>query len=146
MNVERVERLKRIVFLLLIISVESGLMSGCAALGGADVKSDEYIAERALQRWNALIDGDFKKAYEFESPGYRKSKSLDYYRKQFGGWVAWTGARVMHVKRLSDQLAEVRIHLEFDSYQSQTQSMQKDASYFNEKWIYTDDNWWYVSN
>ena len=138
--------MKRTIFLLLVFLVVQLLMSGCATLGGASVNSDEYIAERASRRWKALIEGDFKKAYEFESPGYRQSKSLDYFRKQFGGWVAWTGASVMHVKRLSDHVAEVRIHLEFDSYQSQTQSMQKDASYFNEKWIYADNNWWYVSN
>lgn len=121
------------------------LTTGCAIFGSVDRQSDEYIAERATQRWKALVDGDFKEAYAFESPGYRKAKSLDYFRKQFGGWVAWTGASVMHVKHKADQLAEVRIHLEFESFQRQTESMQKDASYFNEKWIYIDNDWWYVS-
>ncbi len=136
--------LKRATFLALLLTILV-LTTGCAIFGGADRQSDEYIVERATQRWKALVDGDFKKAYKFESPGYRKAKSLSYYRKQFGGWVAWTGASVMHVKHKSEQLVELRIKLEFDSYQRQSESMQKDASYFNEKWIYLEDNWWYVS-
>jgi hypothetical protein len=136
--------LKQATFFVLLVTVLV-LTTGCAIFGGADRQSDEYIVERATQRWKALVDRDFKKAYAFESPGYRKAKSLDYFKKQFGGWVEWTGASVMHVKRKSEQIAEVRIHLNYDSYQRHDDSMQNASSYFNEKWIYTDRNWWYVS-
>lgn len=126
--------------------ISLGLVTGCASLGGVNKKSDEYIAERASQRWKALVDGDFKKAYQLLSPGYRKTKSLDYFKKQFGGWVNWTGATVVSVERTSENIAEVKIHLEFESYQKWTDSLQKNASNFREKWIFTDSDWWYVSN
>ncbi len=136
----------RSVFQSLLVVTVFLLSTGCATFGGVDTRSDEYIAKRAEQRWKALVEGEFKKAYEFESPGYRKAKSLKYFKKQFGGWVEWTGATVKGIKRKSDDVAEVRIQLEYESYQKWSDSMQKSASNFSEKWIYTDRNWWYVSN
>ena len=75
--------LKRAAFFVVLVTALV-FTTGCAIFGGADRQSDGYIAERATQRWKALVDGDFKEAYKFESPGYRKAKSLRYYRKQFG--------------------------------------------------------------
>lgn len=119
---------------------------GCASFGSAEKKGDNYISNRAVQRWNALIAKDYKVAYEYQSPGYRKAKSLDFYSRQFGSWVKWTGVSVQKVHRISDEVAEVDIQLEFEIFQKWSESLQKRTSNFSEKWIYAEGDWWIVSN
>lgn len=119
---------------------------GCASFGSAEKKTDNYISNRALQRWNTLIAKDFKKAYGYQSPGYRKAKSLDFYSRQFGSWVKWTGVKVKTVNRISDEIAEVDIELEFEFFQKWSESLEKRTSNFSEKWIYAEGDWWIVSN
>ena len=132
--------------MLTVLLVVSSLFAGCANLGGADVRSDDYIANRAVQRWKELIDGDFAKAYLFESPAYRKVKSPGYYKGSFGAWTHWTHADVLSVKRVNEHLAVVRIALEYMFFPGRSGVAMKDVSYFDEKWRYVNNEWWHVSN
>lgn len=51
-------------------------LAGCATSQAA---RDRAIPERAQDRWNALLVGDFERAYSFLSPGYRSSRSVTDY-------------------------------------------------------------------
>ena len=49
--------------------VVTGILGGCANLGRSD---KEIVAERAQQRWDLLVKGDFTGAYGFMSPAGRE--------------------------------------------------------------------------
>lgn len=117
----------------------------CSSLIQNKKTDDAYILERANQRWGFLTKGEFKDAYQFETPGYRQSKSLNHYRGQFGGWTKWTGAKALNVNRSSDEIVEVRIELKYDVFLPFGGEVTNDVSYFNEKWIFLENDWWHVS-
>jgi len=65
------------------------LLSGCAT----SVSKESQIEERATARWDALLSGDVVTAYEYLSPGYRSSVSLNQYqRSMLLRQVGWTNA------------------------------------------------------
>ena len=65
------------------------LLSGCAT----SVSKESQIEERATARWDALLSGDMVTAYEYLSPGYRSSVSLNQYQRSLLiRQVSWTNA------------------------------------------------------
>ena len=79
----------------LILSV--GMM-GCAGPAGDSVSSmqnepQKIVADLAAARWEALIKGDFAKAYSYLSPGTREVMSLDLYKAKIRGGT-WKKANV----------------------------------------------------
>ncbi|HAS22545.1 MAG TPA: hypothetical protein DCR51_05255, partial [Idiomarina loihiensis] len=56
---------------------------GCAST--TPVASDDQVADRAQKRLDALVEGDFAKAYSYATPGYRQSVSLSAHKPQFAG-------------------------------------------------------------
>jgi hypothetical protein len=65
------------------------LLSGCAT----SVSKESQIEERATARWDALLSGDMITAYEYLSPGYRSSVSLNQYQRSLlSRQLSWTNA------------------------------------------------------
>lgn len=64
------------------------LLSGCAATGtksdghavAAEGEVPQALQRRAVERWELLIAGDMDKAYEYLTPGYRQTRSLERYK------------------------------------------------------------------
>jgi hypothetical protein len=65
------------------------LLSACAG----NVSKESQIEERATARWDALLSNDVATAYEYLSPGYRSSVSLNQYQRSLLlRQVSWTTA------------------------------------------------------
>jgi hypothetical protein len=114
----------------------AAVMAGCAAvsLGRSD---KEVVAERAQERWNELVKGNFAAAYGYMSPAGRELVSLDAYasglRRGF-----WTGAKVDKVECATDESCEVDVSVE---YQHRGLKMKTPV---REKWIKQRLNWWFL--
>ena len=66
------------------------LLSACAATA----QKQDSMEERVMARWNAVLADDFLAAYDFLSPGFRSSVSLQQYQRALIlQQVKWTGAR-----------------------------------------------------
>ncbi len=115
---------------------------------GCDQKSSSMALtpeQRAVARWDALIAGNWKDAYEFESPGYRQAKTVDDLRQSYGGLIDWKSIEVLEVSMESEKVAVVRLLLK---------SMIYDPGFggegmlipteFKERWLFKDGQWWYV--
>lgn len=77
------------------MGVAIGVLAGCASLGG---KPEDQIKAMANQRWKHLIEGDFDKAYEMATPGFRKVRNLrDYRVRKSAVPVKWLNAEVLSV-------------------------------------------------
>jgi hypothetical protein len=63
-----------------LIAILTLLASACASSGSKSAAQPEQTAsERALARWQAIIDGKSDLAYEFLTPGVRSTKTREAY-------------------------------------------------------------------
>lgn len=123
----------------LILSI--GMM-GCAGSGGGSTQSvqvepQKLVADLAAARWEALIKGDFVKAYSYLSPGTRDVISLDLYKAKIRGGI-WKKANVDSVSCAQDQ-CKVLMAIEY-SYRD----IKSLESRLDENWLRQDGKWWYV--
>ena len=111
------------------------LLAACATM--QDRSDKEVVAERAQTRWNALVAGDFKTAYEMISPAGRTVVSQE-------GWAGtlkrgfWKGARVTDVDCASPEMCEVRLEIEYAFRGSNIKTP------YREKWVKQDGEWWFL--
>jgi hypothetical protein len=113
-------------------------IAGCAMSDSMRRPGDrEMVAERAQERWDALVKGDFAAAYRYISPPGRTLVPQDAYasglKKGF-----WTGAKVQNVQCPSSEACEVDVVID---YQHNGLKMQ---SPLREKWVKQNSNWWFV--
>jgi hypothetical protein len=141
-------------FSMLILGV---MLSGCSENDGKAAKDDKNVADvtqptkeqlvsqRALERWQALIAMDWEKAYEYFSQGSRELKSLAVFKNHMqSAPMLRKGAAMKNVKCEGD-VCDVSIELTY-IYMGSMDAMrgQETTSILKEKWLFLDDNWWYV--
>lgn len=123
------------VFGLLIVSA---LVSGCAALSRSN--SDD-VSVRAVDRQNAFLAGNYEKAYKYMSPGYRNTKSFEYFKMSFQGMSA---AKEFQLKGVDCQESVCKVTISV-SYNVPVVGvgdvhMERDNV---ETWVQLDGNWWF---
>ena len=115
--------------------VAGSLLAGCTGLTAR--APEEAVKERAQARWDALVKGDVKTAYEYFSPGSREGYSLQSYeasiRKGF-----WKKAEVKQVKCESSDRCQADVTIEYEFMGRRTPSGLQEA------WIREGGNWWVV--
>ena len=110
------------------------IAAGCAT---QPPTTDEQLVERkAMERWNAVIAGDYKKAYGFISPAGRALTTAEAYERTFRRGFH-KAARVTEV-RCAQELCDVTLELE---YSHQGRAIKTP---FWEKWVKQDSDWWYL--
>ena len=115
---------------------------GCAHMPDSRT-AEERVADRALERRQALIDGDFEQAYAYLSPGYRENVSLRGYRGRFGGAVSWTDAEVRDVECGAEDActATVLLHYRVSMPRMDAREGQRPIE---EQWVRSDGEWWFL--
>jgi hypothetical protein len=116
-------------------------LAGCGI--GKGISPEEHVTERAEQRWRALIDGDFRDAYDFLAPGYRETTPYERYQRRFGTLVAWQTATVTDV-RVDQELgrADVTLTLKYRAAVP-TGAMIDNARGMRETWLFVDGDWFF---
>lgn len=122
----------------LSLFLAAALVAGCAAL--APAKPEDVVRERAQARWNALLAGEWAKAYRYMAPSYRALVAENRYVNQFGGGVAWVDAKVIRVTcddhRCTARM-EVAVRPTLRGRPGQTVTTG-----FDETWILEEGEWW----
>lgn len=114
-------------------------------VNAAGAEAQEALKKRVAARWEALIRRDFAAAYEFNSPAYRKAFSLHDFKMKFGdGKVAWKRVDVVAVEPKGDDTATVDIKIHITYANPHSQKPVDMATSYQESWVYTDDQWWYL--
>lgn len=121
---------------------------GVVAIAGylvwqSTITVEERVGERAVERWHALIAGDFKKAYSYLGPGYRSATPYAVYEAKLkSGTVEWKKIELKAVK-CEPELCTVDLSLDyrptvkgFEAYQLQNR--------LTEKWVKVGNQWWHV--
>jgi hypothetical protein len=118
-----------------VVALTAVALAGCAALGPG--KPEEQVKARAQARWDALLKGDTKSAYEYFSPGTRAV--LDY--KSYDASIRkgfWTSATVDSVTCPAPDRCEASETIEYEFKGRRTKTP------LSESWLREDGNWWLV--
>lgn len=133
-------------FLALICSLWLAGCAGPGAQSGAAQDATEVLAERALARWEALIEGDFARAYGLESPAYREATPLRLYTSRIGSQLRWDRVEILEV--LPDpegDAATVRLLVEYTAMDPVGGVIQGQRP-VDERWIRTGGEWWHIND
>lgn len=115
-------------------------LAACANLGGGDPEAQ--VRQRATERWQALVAGQFSRAYSYNTPGFRAVVSPDGHRNRFGGAVTWLGAEVIRVDCPEASKCNALVRLDFRPVLSRKDDV-KLSSHVDETWLLEDRQWWY---
>jgi hypothetical protein len=121
------------------------LVAGCAAMGGGLTKDtppeqlQAKVMERAVARWQALIDGSPEKSYEFVSPASKEAVSLEAYKEKTKG-VGVVFRRVEPGSaECAGEICKVKVFIWVDH------RLMKDLrTPFEEAWVLDKGQAWYV--
>ena len=115
-------------------------LAGCAGLTSS-APPEQIVRQLATQRWQALLAGDFDKAYEFATPSYRQIKSAGTYRLQKQAQlVKWISAEVVGAK-CDGPKCDLFYKLEFKPLVP----MKFDGNLISgnsEVWVFEGGQWW----
>lgn len=125
---------------LVLIAAAATAVVGCAGLASS-APPEQVVRQLATQRWQALLAGDFDKAYEFATPSYRQIKSAGTYRLQKQAQlVKWISAEVVGAK-CDGPKCDLFYKLEFKPMVP----MRFDGTLFSgnsEVWVFEGGQWW----
>ena len=114
------------------------LAVGCASLSPA--KPEEVVQQRAQARWQAMIAGEWDKAYSYMTPSFRAVVDQKRYPSRFGGSVSWLAAEVVNVT-CEEQRCTVRMKVTFRPVVGMRPGGVASTG-FDETWIFEDGQWW----
>jgi hypothetical protein len=128
------------------------------ALQGCDLFSDPgtlsesdqtELISRVEERWYALEDNDYGRAYEYTTPNYRRVFSKALYINKFSYGVIWelTGVDVVNYDA-DAAVASVAVRvMSKPAKQTSAASIAIGATpvTLREKWINTEGEWWHIA-
>ncbi len=117
----------------------TGILAGCAALPSGP--PEDVVKARAQARWEALVAGQWDKAYEYMAPSYRALVERKRFANQFGGGAAWQGAEVIKVTCEQPVSCTARIKILYRSLLD-VRGGEPMSTHFDETWIREDGQWW----
>jgi len=120
----------------------AAVLSACAAIGK---NTETIIEERANARWVDLFANDIDSAYEYLTPGYRSSVTLQQYRRAFENQqVKWTSAKYVESK-CEESTCDVEVLVGYTVYGALpgVKSFEGEQ-YVHETWVLVDRKWYIV--
>lgn len=105
----------------------------------------EIVAERAQERWDALVAGDYETAYTFYTPGFRERTDVHAFKADMQRRpVRWISAAVRTTECEKERCTvETDVGYRVPSAPAQLSGMASSRP-IEESWIYINDNWWFV--
>ena len=118
-----------------IFAVAVGVLGGCAALDARP--PEEILKERVQARWDTLVQGDFKAAYQYLSPGSRAVTSAEGYASSLRTGF-WKAAKVDAVTCEKPDVCDAQLTIEYEFRGRRIKTPLK------ETWIKEGSSWWFV--
>ena len=110
------------------------------------VSKEERVAKRVLERMDALIDMDWKRAYQYLSPATKKVLSYRVFANRMGVSAIVRDEASIRSIECEEEVCDVRVNLTYTYVGGVIDAMQGKQmhSVVEEKWIFADGDWWYV--
>jgi hypothetical protein len=84
------------VFFRVAVAAAGLWLAGCAAISGPQAP-EAAVRRLSEQRIEAMLKGNVAAVYDLTAPSYRKLRTADAFKSQFGAGVSWTKADVTKV-------------------------------------------------
>lgn len=138
------------VFLALLMVVALGPAARAATPEGLSAKQVAALEQRVRERWQALSDRDYGKAWEYSTPIYRSVFPNDLYVLQFSYAVdrELTEVEVTHYDAAAAVASVTARVMSKPLKQTLTASASMGAVpvIVKERWILVDDEWWFSAS
>jgi len=103
------------------------------------------LKQRVLDRWAAMIDRDYHRAYQYASPAYRAVFSGKDFAARIGATrINWQRVEVVSAKRETNETAKVEIRMYAEAFLPDTEKSVPVVTVFSESWIRSAGVWWFV--
>ena len=109
----------------------------------APLTEESILTDRVVTRWRAMIARDFPRAYEFETPGYRQTHTVEQHANRFGRHAVWRDAEVYKLN-IEGDIAKVTVFVKH-TFAGPDGNPEEGATYVDETWLRKNGQWWYVS-
>ncbi|MCF6300036.1 MAG: hypothetical protein L3J52_02795, partial [Proteobacteria bacterium] len=108
----------------------------------------EDLNKKAEARWQAIIDNDYEKAFEYFSPAYRKTEkylSFALRMQKAKLKVNWTAVKYMSKSCETESTCSVSLELSFTyQFEQRSQGSIETDSIVKESWMLKDGKWYMV--
>jgi hypothetical protein len=116
------------------------VLGGCAAVERIEVaEGARAVEQRALERWNYLIGGQWEKAYEYFSPTSRSTLPLEVFRRRSAGGQWW---RTISVDKVDCRPESCRVTMTLKYDLKEIKGLTR---IIEETWINEAGTWWLVA-
>ena len=128
--------------LLLAFMFTSIFLTACAT---SPESAGDTIEKRAQDRWDALLAGEYEKAYAFYSPGYRSTTSVfDLALRTKSQRVQWVSAEYKD-HSCDESVCTVNFLVGFKVVKPVSGlNVWENSTLVGEQWIKTEGQWWYL--
>lgn len=121
-----------------VVAVAALLVAGCASLG--NTTPEEKVQQRAEAFWQARLKGEPEKAYALLSPAYRKVRTFEQYRAQYG---AATGVKAASVVNVTCEAEKCTARIKIEATPAlMGVNVGTIATGLDETWLLEDGQWW----
>ena len=129
---------------LALLSVVLGV-SACAVI--QPKTNEERVFALAEKRQAALMEHDFKKAYQYMSPGYRQLNTLEDFNTSFAGVYRWESSEVVSAA-CEEDICRVNVNILFDMGMLPDTGGAEPEKYLiprtnRETWVKLNNKWWF---
>ncbi len=129
---------------LILLTLLAAVLAGCAATGGKLKAKGVPPEERALERWNLLIERKAERAYDYLSPGKRATeKREDYASAMNNRPVRWQKATYYKKDCAREDSCVVTLQVDVQVPMAAIGGMMPSLGFVEETWIRADDGIWY---
>lgn len=132
----------KILFLACGVGISALLAVGCAKKDPADL-----VRQRAIERWDLLAERHAVKAYDYLSPGYRSTHTLEQYVAFVAtARVQWKSAKVDSVQCQEEEVctAKLTVVTVLPGAVMQRPSDMEYSAPVVEKWVRSDGQWYFL--
>lgn len=114
-------------------------LAGCASLGST--KPEQQVERRAADYWKARISAQYEKAYALSTPSYRKLRTAEQFKLQFGAGANIQAAEVTNVTCEAEKCT-ARMKLSVKPLISGLKLSTMDT-FVDETWLLEEGQWWH---
>lgn len=115
-------------------------LAGCASFSPRT--PEETVKARAQARYDALLKGDRKAAYEYLTPAFRATVSAASYAGSIGNAVEMVGATVESVRCETLEKCVAQVKLEMKPVAVRRFAGTIVTNYADETWLLEAGQWW----
>lgn len=126
--------------------VSASVLAACVSIpeSPASGVAPASLEQRAVERWELMIGGDYNAAYQYATPGYRQAYSAqDFLEKVYRAPIKWQSAEFMDMDCPQEGLCDVTMRVHYSINMPGAGSVGSMTT-VEESWLLIDGVWYFL--